>query len=78
MFPDGSKKTLGGMLSGEYAFSTADKEVMEIQPSALEVLLPDSAGWKKVKEGEPFDVPAQSSFSLKVKTVTNYCCSYLR
>ena len=78
MFPDGSKKTLGVMLPGEYEFSTADKEVMEIQAGDLEVLLPGSAGWKAVKEGDSFDVPAQSTFSLKVKTVTDYCCSYIR
>jgi uncharacterized protein YaiE (UPF0345 family) len=78
MFPDGSKKTLGVMLPGEYEFSTADKEVMEIQAGDLEILLPGSAGWKAVKEGDSFDVPAQSTFSLKVKTVTDYCCSYIR
>lgn len=78
MFPDGSKKTLGVMLPGEYEFNTADKEVMEIQAGDLEVLLPGSAGWKTVKEGDSFDVPAQSTFSLKVKTVTDYCCSYVR
>ena len=78
MFPDGSKKTLGVMLPGEYEFSTADKEVMEIQAGDLEVLLPGSAGWKTVNEGDSFDVPAQSTFRLKVKTVTDYCCSYIR
>ena len=78
MFPDGSKKTLGVMLPGEYEFSTADKEVMEIQAGDLEVLLPGSAGWKTVNEGDSFDVPAQSTFRLKVKTVTDYCCSYMR
>jgi purine/pyrimidine-nucleoside phosphorylase len=65
-------------LRGEYEFSTADKEVMEIQADELEVLLPGSAGWKTVKEGDSFDVPAQSFFSLKVKSVTDYCCSYIR
>jgi uncharacterized protein YaiE (UPF0345 family) len=78
IFPDGSKKTLGIMLPGEYEFSTADKEVMEIQAGDLEVLLPGAAGWKTVKEGGSFDVPAQSTFTLKVKTLTDYCCSYIR
>ena len=30
LFPDGSKKTLGMMLPGEYEFGTASKELMEI------------------------------------------------
>ena len=30
LFPDGSKKTLGVMMPGEYEFGTAEKEIMEI------------------------------------------------
>ena len=77
LFPDGSKKTLGIMLPGEYEFSTANKEVMGILAGELEVLLPGAKGWKMVKAGESFEVPAQSKFSLKVKSITDYCCSYI-
>jgi len=77
LFPDGSRKTLGIMLPGEYEFSTASKEVVEILAGDLEVLLPGAKGWKTVKEGESFEVPAQSKFSLKVKNLTDYCCSYI-
>jgi uncharacterized protein YaiE (UPF0345 family) len=76
-FPDGSKKTLGVMLPGEYEFNTADKEIMEILVGDLEVLLPGEAGWKTIRGGEAFEVPAQSKFSLKVKTLTDYCCSFI-
>ena len=51
LFPDGSKKTLGIMLPGEYTFSTGDKEVMEILAGALEVQLPGAKAWKKIKAG---------------------------
>jgi hypothetical protein len=78
VFPDGSRKTLGIMLPGEYEFNTADKEIMEIISGELEVLLPDSEGWQPVKGGEVFEVPAKSKFSLKVKGVTDYCCSYIK
>jgi uncharacterized protein YaiE (UPF0345 family) len=77
LFPDGSKKTLGLMLPGEYEFGTASKERMEILAGDLDVLLPGGNKWKAVKEGESFDVPAQSKFSLKVKSITDYCCSYM-
>jgi len=77
LFPDGSKKTLGIILPGEYEFSTASKEVMGILAGELEVLLPGAKGWKTVKAGESFEVPAQSKFSLKVKSITDYCCSYI-
>jgi purine/pyrimidine-nucleoside phosphorylase len=78
LFSDGSKKTLGVMLPGEYEFGTADKEIMEILAGDLEVLLPGASGWKTVKGGESFEVPPQSKFGLKVKTLTDYCCSYIK
>ena len=73
---DGSKKTLGVMLPGEYEFSTTDREVMEILSGELEVRLPGSAGWKKIEGGTSFEVPANSKFVLRVKTLTDYCCSF--
>jgi len=76
IFPDGSRKTLGIMLPGDYEFSTGQKELMEIQAGELEVLLP-AGEWKTVKGGDSFEVPAQASFQLRVSTVTDYCCSYL-
>ena len=78
LFSDGSKKTLGIMLPGEYEFSTADKELMELLAGDLEVLLPGEEGWKTVKERESFEVPANSKFSLRVKSITDYCCSYIK
>jgi purine/pyrimidine-nucleoside phosphorylase len=78
VFPDGSKKTLGIMLPGEYEFNTADKEIMEIFAGELDVLLPGEDAWKKIKGGETFEVPAQSKFSLKIKSLTDYCCSFIK
>ena len=77
LFPDGSKKTLGIMLSGEYEFNTDQKEIIEIISGGLEVLLPGSDKWKWVEEGDTFEVPAQSKFELKVQRTTDYCCSFV-
>ena len=77
VFPDGTKKTLGIMLPGEYQFNTDDKEIMEILSGDLEVLLPEAEGWQTIKGGESFEVPAHSKFSLKIKTLTDYCCSFI-
>jgi uncharacterized protein YaiE (UPF0345 family) len=77
LFGDGSKKTLGVMLPGEYEFSTGDKEVMEILSGDLEVLLPGKTEWEKISGGMSFDVPAKSKFGLKVKTLADYCCSFV-
>ena len=78
VFPDGSKKTLGIMLPGDYEFGTADKEIMEVISGDLEVLLPDAGAWQTVHGGESFEVPANSKFGLKVESVTDYCCSYMK
>lgn len=77
LFPDGSKKTLGIMLPGEYEFDTAEKELMEIFSGELDVLLPGEEEWRSIKGGENFEVPADSKFGLMVKKVTDYCCSFI-
>jgi len=76
-FPDGSKKTLGIMMPGEYEFGTEAKELMEIIAGDLEILLPQQTTWQTIKGGESFEVPASSSFKLKIHSITDYCCSYI-
>lgn len=77
IFADGSKKTLGFMLPGEYEFGTAAAELMEITSGTLDVKLPHTNEWKSIQGGESFDVPENSKFQVNVKTITDYCCSYL-
>ncbi|HYG60576.1 MAG TPA: pyrimidine/purine nucleoside phosphorylase [Symbiobacteriaceae bacterium] len=77
-FADGSKKTLGIMLPGEYEFGTAAAEIMEIQSGTLDVLLPGAAGWQRIEGPSAFNVAANSKFQLKVQTVTDYICSYIQ
>ena len=74
---DGSKKTLGIMQPGEYEFNTGDKELMEIMSGELDVALPGGAGVKAIKAGETFEVPAHAKFHMVVKTLTDYCCSFI-
>ena len=75
-FPDGSIKTLGVMLQGEYKFDTLKREVMEIISGEMNVLLPSSSEWKIFTCNDSFEVPANSCFKVKVQNITNYCCSY--
>ena len=77
VFEDGSTKTLGIMLPGEYEFNTADKELMEFMAGDLDVQLPGE-DWMVVKGGDSFYVPANSSFKLKVREVSDYCCSFIK
>lgn len=76
-FADGTKKTLGFMLPGEYTFNTDAAELMEILAGELEVLLPGNNNWQKVSGGEAFNVPANAKFTVKIITGTDYCCSFL-
>ncbi|QOP46663.1 pyrimidine/purine nucleoside phosphorylase [Sulfurimonas paralvinellae] len=76
-FSDGSIKSLGIMLPGEYTFNTADKEIMEMMSGELDIKLPGEE-WKTLHTPETFEVPANTSFDLKIKTVTDYCCSYVK
>jgi uncharacterized protein YaiE (UPF0345 family) len=76
-FADGSRKTLGYMQIGEYEFGTAEAELMEITAGELEYKLAGSNEWVAVKGGESFNVPANSKFNVNVKSITDYCCSYL-
>lgn len=77
LYPDGTRKTLGIMMPGEYEFGTDSAELMEMLGGNMDVLLPNESEWKSYAEGDSFHVPAKSSFKLKVNTVVDYCCSYL-
>ncbi len=77
IFQDGSRKTLGVMLPGEYEFSTDEKELMEITSGELEVLLPEG-DWQSIRGGESFEVPGNSKFQLKISKTTDYCCRFIK
>ena len=77
-FEDGSIKTLGVMLPGEYEFGTADPELMEIYSGDLEVKLPNSDEWQSIKGGQSFNVEGNSKFQVKAKNLTDYCCSFIK
>jgi len=76
LFADGSKKTLGIMMPGDYEFGTNEAELMDILAGKLDVLLPAATEWQSIQAGQSFNVPANASFKVKVHTLTDYCCSY--
>ena len=73
---DGSKKTLGIMLPGEYEFNTESRELMEIISGKLNLKLKDDNDWKLIIDCIYFNVPKNSSFKVKVLELVNYTCSY--
>ncbi len=77
VFEDNSRKTLGIMLAGEYELNTVHKEVMDIQRGVLEVMLP-AQDWQKFEGPASFEIPANSKFKLRVHTLVDYCCSFIK
>lgn len=75
---DGSQKSLGIMMVGEYVFGTTLAEIMEIINGEVEVRIKGENDWKSYKSGTSFEVPENSSFEIKVKTISDYCCSYIK
>jgi len=75
---NGEKQTLGIMMPGEYTFDTNEAEIMDMMSGELEIRLPGEENFKKLNTPESFNVPANSKFDLKIYTVTDYCCSYIK
>ena len=48
LFADGTRKTLGIMMPGEYEFGTEQAENMEMMSGDVEVLLPGDTEWKAI------------------------------
>ena len=73
---DGSRKTLGVMLPGEYEFTTDVRELMEITSGKLNLKIQNDIEWTMIKDGMDFNIPKNSSFKVEVLEIVNYTCSY--
>ncbi len=73
---DGSRKTLGVMLPGEYEFKTEARELIEIMTGKLNFKLQSDDQWKLIKDGMDFNIPKNTSFQVEVLELVNYTCSY--
>jgi len=76
-FADGTHKTLGIMMPGDYSFNTEAKEIMEVLAGSMTIKLAGADEWQNYPAGSSFEVPANSSFDLRLSEVADYCCSYL-
>jgi uncharacterized protein YaiE (UPF0345 family) len=77
-FEDGSIKSLGIIMAGEYEFATADKEIMEIMSGDYAIKLEGESKWKSMSAPSSFEVRANSKFGIKCEVVVDYCCSYIK
>ena len=78
LFADQSKKTLGLIRPGSYYFGTGAAERMEIVAGECAVTLKDATETRTYGAGTHFDVPANSGFTIAVKSgLCEYICSFL-
>lgn len=71
------RETVGVMKAGEYTFNTGLKEIMTVVSGALTIQLEGSEEWNVYEKFESFEVPANSSFKLKVYNDTAYLCQFV-
>jgi uncharacterized protein YaiE (UPF0345 family) len=50
---------------------------MDIQRGTLEVMLP-AEDWVKFEGPATFEIPANSKFKLRVHSLVDYCCSFIK
>lgn len=68
--------TIGVMSAGDYTFGTEKKEIMTVVQGELTVKLPGETSEQTFRNGQVFEVPANSSFDVKVVIDTAYLCQY--
>ncbi|NML19002.1 pyrimidine/purine nucleoside phosphorylase [Azohydromonas caseinilytica] len=73
---DGTKKSVGVILPATLTFNTGAAEVMECVAGFCEYKLAGSDEWRRSNAGEKFDVPANSSFEIRVTEPYHYICHF--
>ncbi len=76
-FQDGSKKTLGIMLPGEYELNTVNRTTIDINSGVLEVMLP-AEDWVEYVAPTSIEIAQNSKYKLRVSSLVDYCCSFTK
>ena len=76
-FPDGSRKTVGVIMSGcQLTFNVGVPELMEITSGECRVKLAGEDQFKSYGAGSSFRVAANGSFDIQTDSEVNYLCTY--
>jgi uncharacterized protein YaiE (UPF0345 family) len=76
IFPDGTRKTLGVYMPGDFEFDSHEPERVLMTAGKVELLFPGDKEWRTVKAGEFYDVPANCKFKVRCKEISEYVCDY--
>jgi uncharacterized protein YaiE (UPF0345 family) len=73
---DGQKKSVGVVLAATLTFNTGAAEIMECVGGACEYKLAGASDWQSSGPGQRFEIPANSSFDIRVAEAYHYLCHY--
>jgi len=73
---DGSKKSVGVVLTSTLTFNTGAPEIMECVAGSCEYKLAGSSQWQTSGPGHSFKIPGQSSFEIRVTEAYHYICHF--
>mgnify|MGYP003588329139 CR=1 FL=1 len=73
---DGTRQSAGVVLPSTLTFTTGAAEIMECVAGACEYRLAGSDTWQTSQAGDRFEVPANSSFDIRVQDAYHYICHY--
>lgn len=74
---DGTRKSVGVILPATLTFNTGAAEIMEGVAGSCEVKLAGATAWTRYGAGQSFDVPANSSFEIRVEGEPyHYICHF--
>lgn len=77
IFPDGSKKTLGVYMPGDFEFDSHEPERVLITSGSVDVIFPGDLDWRTVNTGEYYDVPRNCVFHVRCRQISEYICDFL-
>ena len=77
IFSDGTKKTLGVYLPGDFEFSSDAPERVLITSGEVEVFFPGDKDWRIVRKGEIYEVPGDCVFKVRCASIAEYICDFL-
>ena len=73
-WPDGTKKSVGVILSSTLTFSTGAPETMECVAGGCEWRMAGAETWQRSGPGDSFSVPGNASFEIRVSEAYHYVC----
>jgi uncharacterized protein YaiE (UPF0345 family) len=73
---DGTRKSVGVILTSHLHFTTGAPEIMEIIGGRCKVRLAGATDWTEYAAGQSFDVPGDSSFDIETLETLDYVCHF--